>query len=645
MRLLVVILVALTAPFPAQANGSPCGGPPKLDNAEASRVISRTVRADLGSAPVKAPFVNRARQSIAELIEQYGLSRAQVVEVYVFHICETLYARGTGPGELSEALSRMKRVLAEPAPETESAAADDDDATTGGAAHVETPRDQPESAASAPPSTAQAKGESAPGANANTANRQPSTIVQRMNRGTPARSDSRRSSRATAPALQQRRADQPAPKPQRFGITQFSTKGAGRSGVSPGGAATPSPLATPDARITRNPSSAPRIAQPAAPASQAAPEDSAAPDHSGAPAASAVMEEAPREKATQAPQAMAAVRAPASPPAPQPEERAAQAPVEEPRATAFARSEAPDEMVRAEQVPEVPEETARAEQTPATSEQEPAASTQTANRRSEDARAAAARPTPRSDEGACAERGVLGPECFDVDAALERLRDRPVEYNHPEQMIKDQATEITLVLRTDFTEEGLPDQASEAFEGLQGEVKQQRAKIANIMSARLRGREFDVDPKGMQERTITWRRPVEWSWYVTPNEGGEQKRLKLELYAHIVNPQGETQPPVLIKTLDATIDVDVRTLDWLIEQAKTFEPIYAVAAAIIGLLTALITVWMRRRPAHPGNTGPPSGITASEAAPDKRLSNIAASDAAAETARTRADDDSGDGRG
>ncbi len=257
---------------------------------------------------------------------------------------------------------------------------------------------------------------------------------------------------------------------------------------------------------------------------------------------------------------------------------------------------------------------------------------------------AAAPPAAQPNEAACPERGVLGPECFDVDEALERLRDRPVEYNHPEQMIKGQATEITLVLRTDFTEEGLPEQTSEAFERLQGEVKQQRAKISNIMSARLRGRDFEVDPGGIQERTITWRRPVEWSWYVTPKTGGEAKRLELELYAHIVNPQGETQPPVLIKTLDATIDVDVRTLDWLIEQARTFEPIYAVVAAIIGFFTALITLWFRRRPAHPGEA-PPSGITTAPTPPQRRVSDMSASEAAAEAARKGQDESGSDGRG
>ena len=37
---------------------------------------------------------------------------------------------------------------------------------------------------------------------------------------------------------------------------------------------------------------------------------------------------------------------------------------------------------------------------------------------------AAARPAAQPTKGACPERGGLGPECFDVDAALEQLRDR-----------------------------------------------------------------------------------------------------------------------------------------------------------------------------------------------------------------------------
>jgi len=363
-----------------------------------------------------------------------------------------------------------------------------------------------------------------------------------------------------------------------------------------------------------------------------------------------------------APGAEQALVAPQAAEAPDPEAEAADAPEPaeppsqtgetaapaEPAGSAVTGAAEPSEETAAQPASRAPDAPADSEAALAAPDRAPAALDRAPASRTATTATAPAEPEAvraANDAGACPERGVLGAECFDVDAALERLRDRPVEYNHPPEMIRGQATEITLVLRTDFTEDGLPEETSEAFERLQGEVKQQRAKISNIMSARLRGRDFEVDPNGMQERTITWRRPVAWSWYVTPKAGGENKRLELELYAHIVNPQGQTQPPVLIKTLDATIDVDVRTLDWLIEQARTFEPIYAVVAAIIGFFTALITLWLRRRPAHPGD-GPPSGITTASAPPDRRISDMSASEAAAAAARKGQDaDDNGKGRG
>ncbi|MFP4539292.1 MAG: hypothetical protein ACLFPA_13440 [Dichotomicrobium sp.] len=312
-----------------------------------------------------------------------------------------------------------------------------------------------------------------------------------------------------------------------------------------------------------------------------------------------------------------------------------------------ARSAAPDETAGESAAPEAaPPEAEEAAEPDAETEEAAEGEAETAgdgDNPAAAARSATPQAAPEAARGPCPERGVLGPECFDVDEALERLSDRPVEYNHPPEMIRGQATEISLVLRTDFTGEGVPEEVSEAFETLQGEVQQQRAKIANVMSARLRGRDFEIDPAGMQERSVTWRRPVEWSWYVTPKSGGEDKRLELELYAHIVNPQGERQPPVLIKTLDATIDVDVHTLDWLIEQASALEPVYKIAAGAVGLFTALLAMWLRRRSAlrHSDGGGPSSSITATQTPIDRRVADMSAGEAAAAAARKGQDEDGG----
>jgi hypothetical protein len=142
---------------------------------------------------------------------------------------------------------------------------------------------------------------------------------------------------------------------------------------------------------------------------------------------------------------------------------------------------------------------------------------------------------------------------------------------------------------------------SEELKGLPGEVRQGITKITRVMSAELSGRNFEVSPGGRQERTVSPPQPVSWNWQVSPNETGPAQPLKLRLYAHLQGPDG-TMPPLLVKTLDATINVDVTTWDWIVNQARTLEPIYAVGAALIGLLTALMTFLLsrRRREAYEG---------------------------------------------
>ncbi|MFP3921299.1 MAG: hypothetical protein ACLFU3_06285, partial [Dichotomicrobium sp.] len=114
MRLLAFIVFTLAASVSALANGTPCGVPPQLENAEAQQTITTTVREDLGAAPVEAPFLDRARRSIDELADTFDLPRADVVDLYLFHICEALYTRGTGPDRLGQVMSRVKQALERP---------------------------------------------------------------------------------------------------------------------------------------------------------------------------------------------------------------------------------------------------------------------------------------------------------------------------------------------------------------------------------------------------------------------------------------------------------------------------------------------------------------------------------------------------
>jgi hypothetical protein len=188
---------------------------------------------------------------------------------------------------------------------------------------------------------------------------------------------------------------------------------------------------------------------------------------------------------------------------------------------------------------------------------------------------------------------VLTAGCPDLNNVLAKLLEKPLEYNHPGVMYQYRKTEIGLVLRTDWEGKDLPPEVSEEMKNLPGEVQQGLTKVTRVMSAELSGRDFDIAPTGRQERTVIIPQPVTWNWQVQPKESGPSKPLKLQLYAHIEGQNG-TMPPILIKTLDADINVDVRTWDWILAQVRNLEPIYAVIAALLGLLTAVLTYFFSR---------------------------------------------------
>jgi hypothetical protein len=188
--------------------------------------------------------------------------------------------------------------------------------------------------------------------------------------------------------------------------------------------------------------------------------------------------------------------------------------------------------------------------------------------------------------------------CPDLNKVLAQLLQKPLEYNQPKTLYLYRKTDVGLVLRTDWEGKDLPPEASEEFKGLPGEVKQGLTKITRVMSAELSGRDFEIAPSGRQERTVVIPQPVTWNWQVKPTESGGNKTLKLQLFAHIEGPNG-TMPPLLVKTLDTNIDVEVRTWDWVLAQVRDLSPIYAVLAVMLGLLTAVLTYVFARRSEEP----------------------------------------------
>jgi hypothetical protein len=88
---------------------------------------------------------------------------------------------------------------------------------------------------------------------------------------------------------------------------------------------------------------------------------------------------------------------------------------------------------------------------------------------------------------------------------------------------------------------------------------------------------------------------------VTPKETAAAKTLTLRLYANIEGPNG-SQSPTLLKTLDTAITVDVKSWDWVVAQIRMVHPLYAVIAALLALLTVIVTYALGRNGGHGSNT-------------------------------------------
>ena len=149
-------------------------------------------------------------------------------------------------------------------------------------------------------------------------------------------------------------------------------------------------------------------------------------------------------------------------------------------------------------------------------------------------------------------------------------------------MLLGRKTEITLVLRTDWEGKDLPTEVSEELKGLPGEVKQGLSKITRVMSAELTGREFEISPASRQERTVVPPQPVNWSWQVSPTDTGRKEAAEIASLRAYAGTAAAPCRRMLVKTLDASINVDVTTWDWVVNQARTLEPIYAIGAALLG---------------------------------------------------------------
>jgi hypothetical protein len=181
------------------------------------------------------------------------------------------------------------------------------------------------------------------------------------------------------------------------------------------------------------------------------------------------------------------------------------------------------------------------------------------------------------------------------DRLTGSLRSAQYAFNHPDVMYLSRRSQITLTLAADAT--GVLAALKQQFEGQpEGTVKAGVTKYAPMMEATLRGKDFKIDPPEAQRRTVLLSKvgPTEWTWFVEPLETGASKLLVLELFARLSR-GNDNLPPLLIKTFEARINVDVRVFDRLLIEARRMTPVAQAFTGAGGLIAVIGFIGTTRR--------------------------------------------------
>ncbi|MDZ4759525.1 MAG: hypothetical protein SGJ21_00445 [Alphaproteobacteria bacterium] len=166
-----------------------------------------------------------------------------------------------------------------------------------------------------------------------------------------------------------------------------------------------------------------------------------------------------------------------------------------------------------------------------------------------------------------------------------QFKTRKVAYNRPPRtLFLDRPIDISLVI--DATESANP---AADLQGFPGDIVERDVDLSDTVSAQLTGVGFDIVSQTVARQNLSGRLANRWQWRVTPTEPGE-RLLFLEIFGYAAGSL-DAEP------LDAyrdEISVEVRQLDQVIGWARGVQPIFAIVAAVAGLLSALLA-FMRFR--------------------------------------------------
>lgn len=184
-------------------------------------------------------------------------------------------------------------------------------------------------------------------------------------------------------------------------------------------------------------------------------------------------------------------------------------------------------------------------------------------------------------------------QCIDIDDVIKKLDTGTYRFNKPEIAYVDEPFRLVLTLET------APGQdITTAFRGTEGKIVERPAPFAQHLQATLRGGpDFQVDPSGAQERTVTSSAPVVWDWTVNPRSSGK-KSIVIDVDADIILPGRKEH--VLLRTLNEEIQINVGVFHLV---AAAFASLWGYALGLATMIIALLSIhhyWSARKKPEPG---------------------------------------------
>ena len=204
-------------------------------------------------------------------------------------------------------------------------------------------------------------------------------------------------------------------------------------------------------------------------------------------------------------------------------------------------------------------------------------------------------PEPPQTTGAVAPPlGSVERDLRAVDEALARLAEGEAYIGSPKRMAAGEQATVTLSLGVNLPAEKLLAELAR-----RSDVQRAAVRVSQVMTARLSGAGFEIEPSGMAMQAVSLAEPTTWRWTITAAQSGARS-LKAELFAHI---QLGGQPQHrLIRVLEQQIEIEASLLQSLagfIGLAQGWHWLLATVVVPAGGWLWLRLRRLRRPPAQP----------------------------------------------